>query len=675
MKLTKSLPMRIRRSRLALICGATLATASMADEPVINPFFKAQPKVKSAAPSLQHTDSSTMPAAAMLLPPTPKPTILGAKTVDDPGPASLAPPVQTARPRRLPVISDQSSGLPPTNQAKQNTPLQQPSGMLLTAPNVSRPPARLPSVGNPATSIEPNAAPLPALTTPQVVPRRPSPLPVASVPPSSAALPRIPAAVQSAPVALPRVTATTPSTPVSNASAPAPRIYAVAPAMPAALPRVPVALPKVPVALPRVPVTLPRVPVTLPAPVATAPRTRASIPAIPVASQLPTIIVAPSTRASQVYQDESVDSTDITPTVLPKRLARVEADEVVADPMMPDKERNTVRWLPSQSSMSQQKATLKHLREASVQYYRRAYASAEQSAWKALQSAAEGFDIADRQTRPGERLRVSTMGMDLEYAKTAFREARDFSGKYGFVDFEGVRRIVRSHQTEAMKQMQDKEVASRDAIDLYMNDARIRLARLAAVSSGAAQAMDLLAAVYIGRDGENLLAGETALTLRRAALQGQPGNASLALQLGKQLSHLGLDEEAKWALNHSMKIERTAEAGQLLATVTARAGNRELASKMMQKVREEFPQDLITSRAKKSVPKVTRVSPETFAAMRRAPLPSVSASAPVQASAAQPADAPAGVKPVGFQKSVGGESTTPPPTKRRRFFDSLKKIW
>ncbi len=124
------------------------------------------------------------------------------------------------------------------------------------------------------------------------------------------------------------------------------------------------------------------------------------------------------------------------------------------------------------------------------------------------------------------------------------------------VDSYSMRRMIMSHQTAVLDSQPIDTLTATDAIDRYLDEARVRLAGIAAKSVEAAQAMDLLAAIYLGRADARTLPSSTALCLRRAALQGQPANASLAMRLGMHLADLGLYQEARWRWNTRSNYSR-----------------------------------------------------------------------------------------------------------------------
>ena len=272
-------------------------------------------------------------------------------------------------------------------------------------------------------------------------------------------------------------------------------------------------------------------------------------------------------------------------------------------------------WLPSTTSTSSQQEALRLLDQAMREYSRKAWASAEASAWDSLRHTAEGIDIADRNASKGQNRGASSATTDLRMAREAIRESRDFAGKYGDLDAAAVERIVLSHNTAALKNQSMRNVPATDAVDRYLDEARMRLSRLASFRPEAAQALDLIAAIYLGRGDDTLLPSQTSLCLRRAALQGQPGNSSLASRLGMHLAAVGLDNEAKWALEHSQSIAPSAEAQETLDLVTQRAGQRAEAIRVAARMRSRLPSGYDPNVG--DHPTVLQLSPREFASASR----------------------------------------------------------
>lgn len=229
----------------------------------------------------------------------------------------------------------------------------------------------------------------------------------------------------------------------------------------------------------------------------------------------------------------------------------------------------STRYLQSITSDSCRSRAARNLDDAYREYSVGAWASAEASAWKALELTATGIDVDARQeARSGV---TASAAEALRVARTAIREARDFVHFGAAVDHDLILGIATSHQTPVLAGGVPTGMTPTEAADRYLDYARVKLTPLAAARVQAAQAMDLIAAIGLGRNDANSLPEETALCLRRAALTGQPSNASLASRLGMQLADMGLDAEAQWTLRHAMQLAPTetgnAETQQRIPTV------------------------------------------------------------------------------------------------------------
>ena len=313
-------------------------------------------------------------------------------------------------------------------------------------------------------------------------------------------------------------------------------------------------------------------------------------------------------------------------------------------------------WLRSITTDSCSSRALARLDEASREYSVGAWASAEASGWEALEQIARGIDIADRQTAASSAIRP-TAALDLGQARVALREARDFIALSGSMDQSRIETIVASHQTPVFREGVPNGISDTVAADRYLDFARQKLTGLARASVHAARAMDLIAAVRLGRDQANQLPMETALCLRRAAFSGQPANGSLASRLGMQLADMGLDTEAKRTLSHASTIEPSREVSIALANVMARSGHREEATQLIAGIR----QNMSPVPSAKRVPQVLELTPEQFAAISPAHnlghgRPAVSpgyASAATNDGVAAPASSRKRIsaEPVGFTQS------------------------
>ena len=267
------------------------------------------------------------------------------------------------------------------------------------------------------------------------------------------------------------------------------------------------------------------------------------------------------------------------------------------------------RWLQSITTDSCSKRAAKLLDDAFREYTVAAWASAEASAWDALELIATGVDVADRRTSSSQQTPDATAR--LEQARTAMREARDFALRSGPMDRDQMAAFISSHQTPVLHNGFPMGITPAEAADRYLDYARLKLSSLAATQVQAAQAMDLIAAINLGRQDQDRMPTETALCLRRAALQGQPSNASLASKLGMQLADMGLDDEAAWTLQHAMNLAPNNEIASSLATVMERRGDRNQAMQLIAGIRKSMPVDPNASR----VPDVIHLSPQQFASI------------------------------------------------------------
>ena len=335
-------------------------------------------------------------------------------------------------------------------------------------------------------------------------------------------------------------------------------------------------------------------------------------------------------------------------------------------------------WLRSSTASSHRRDARRLLDQALQEYNVGAWASAEASAWNSLRRSAEGLDIAGSASRATE-----SASAYLGIARTAIREARDFSGVYGDLSSAGVGRIARSHRTAVLKNEQ-QAVTATDAIDRYLNAARLHLSRIAAARVEAAEAMDLIAAIHLSRNEPRTLPNETSLCLRRAALQGQPHNASLALRLGMQLADLGLDQEAQWALGHSMSIEPTREAAETLAVVLQRSGDRDAAARIAEQAKRRFA--AVSASSAPRVPEVTHLTPQQFASVSPSVIMPSDRLQTVQANlAAQPGnDQNAVLQPASYRPDAESEDreqereqekTNPIKATAKRLLTPFGKLW
>ncbi len=280
-------------------------------------------------------------------------------------------------------------------------------------------------------------------------------------------------------------------------------------------------------------------------------------------------------------------------------------------------------YLPTRTVQNRLAAAAERLETARVDLDAGAYASAEALCWEALALAAEAVDLQNGDRAASD----STVA-----AKTAIGEATDFVGPYCDRTPAAVARIARSHRTDVVRGAfpvgspprpgDVPEVAV--AIDRYLDFARGHLAAVASRSVAAAQAIDLIAAVRLARGDQQQMPAAVSLCLRRAAVQGQGGNADLVAKLGMQLAEGGFEREARWALGRSLQIQPNEHVA--AAMVALDAGRRPTPA---------------VDPVHRRVPEITPVTPDQFAATSRPPA-GVSPTAPT-------------VQPAGYRE------TAPPP--------------
>lgn len=277
------------------------------------------------------------------------------------------------------------------------------------------------------------------------------------------------------------------------------------------------------------------------------------------------------------------------------------------------------RWLRSTTSSATSELAKELIAQSKEEYRAKAWLSAEASAWEALQWAAESVQLNHRESHssPGD---TPIRAVDrLKLARQIIYEARDFSGKYGMLDGEAIARMARSHVADVLDHQSTAGLTATDAADLYLDEARVLLAPIAIRSVEAAQAMDLLAAIYLSRRDEHTLPSATAICLRRAALQGQPKNASLASKLGMHLADVGLYDEARWALERANSLAPTAESTEALVNVLQRGGHEVEATRLAAALNRDNQRQRQqpTATPDRRMPEVVQLSPEQFAAMSR----------------------------------------------------------
>ena len=274
-----------------------------------------------------------------------------------------------------------------------------------------------------------------------------------------------------------------------------------------------------------------------------------------------------------------------------------------------------VRWLRSSSSSANAEVSRRLIEQANREYQVGAWLSAESTAWEALRLAAEGIDLSDRESAKAQLgARVNHASESLQIARTAIREARDFGGVYGPIDAVAMKRMALSHTTDVLDHVATEGLTATDASDRYLDEARVALSGIATRSVEAAQSMDLLAAILMGQADARKLPSSTALCLRRAALQGQPKNASLASRLGMHLADVGLLEEARWALEHSLAMEHDPMTAEALVAVLRRTGQSDRAAHMLASIQNHAQASKLNQ---PRLPEITELTPAEFASISK----------------------------------------------------------
>lgn len=291
----------------------------------------------------------------------------------------------------------------------------------------------------------------------------------------------------------------------------------------------------------------------------------------------------------------------------------------------------TTTYLRTSTSAATIATARRLIDEATRDYNAKAWLSAETTAWDAIKQAAVSVDLRAIERYGRDARANDSCESMLERARVAITEARDFAGVYGPTDDEAIRRIARGHQTGAIAWDQPEKLGPNEASDRYLDYARTQLGVVAADSVEAAQAMDLLAAIHLGRGDAKLLPGPTALCLRRAALQGQPANASLASRLGMHLADVGLVDEARWAMEHSLSIEFDPVTANRLVAMLEQSGDRRAANQWIAATRSQSGESI----AAKMAPTIVELSPSEFASVSKSVLPP-GTTTPVQSVATAP---------------------------------------
>ena len=140
----------------------------------------------------------------------------------------------------------------------------------------------------------------------------------------------------------------------------------------------------------------------------------------------------------------------------------------------------------------------------------------------------------------------------------------------------------------------------------------------------------------LGRRAAGQLPGETAICLRRAALQGQPQNADLAARLGMQLADVGLVDEATWAFQHSLQLQYQPVIANRLASLQQQTGRPTIANQFVQQIalQRNTTRHREPEKASIEMPMIAQLSPDEFASVSK-PVMQTKTVVPVSLASAQ----------------------------------------
>lgn len=324
-----------------------------------------------------------------------------------------------------------------------------------------------------------------------------------------------------------------------------------------------------------------------------------------LAASKPTRIANPSASLAHAGPSQ-VHKTAVEIELPPPNQATLEANRV----------NRQIDWLRSGTSSSTNQVARRMLTQAHAEFSAGAWLSAETSAWESIRWSAESIDQNRRESGVVRHAKTGGLAITkLLIAKRAIIEARDFPLHAEGYNPAAIARMADSHQTDVLDDQSTQGMSTTDASDRYLDYARVHLAFIASHSVEAAEALDLLAAIYLRRAEVRTLPSATALCLRRAALQGQPGNASLAANLGSHLMQVGLDGEARWALEHSLSIEPKERTAKILAKLLRETGNRDEAEEVIAAINQQ--KIAKTDQSAIRIPEITQLTPDEFASLSK----------------------------------------------------------
>ncbi len=294
--------------------------------------------------------------------------------------------------------------------------------------------------------------------------------------------------------------------------------------------------------------------------------------------------------------------------------------------------------LPGFSTASLRQSAVTLLNESAASLAHRASHSAASSATDALRLVAQSIDS----TRSD-----GSASSGIDAALLAIREAEDFVGRYGHVDAPSIARMVRSHETNVLKEIETANLSGIVAADIYLDSARQILSTVASSDPLAAHAIGLLAKSYRQRASEAPLALATSVHLMRAAVAAVPNDRSLAIELAAVLEQAKLDDESQKVRAIAMQMLVPKDASDDSNSMIAVVGGSNVGGNTGQSITKQAMQ-------------VEQLSPEAFASVSR------------------PEAGPMGAPPVGSTKATTTEASsaaTKVGNPLSRAFKSMTQMW
>jgi hypothetical protein len=179
-------------------------------------------------------------------------------------------------------------------------------------------------------------------------------------------------------------------------------------------------------------------------------------------------------------------------------------------------------------------------------------------------------------------------------------------------------------------------------------------------------------------------------------LQGQPDNASLAARLGIHLADLGLFQEARWALEHSLSIKDDPQTTAALVQLLQRSGRKDEAEPLLSQLQKQLHgQSRLASgslsgdpdgglafgapRSTPRLPEIVELTPDAFAKISKPVNPGSHIERRIEAT-------PASAR-LETSSTIQSQETTPPSETEsddggeekigwmRRLFRPFKQVW